>query len=72
MKTEELKQYRWTYLAKPIKEKRICTICGRRKTFVYVWKAPSGGLWTKDIKPNLPYMRCPRCQNITMIEEDSK
>lgn len=69
METEELKKHRWEHLAKPVKENRICTNCGRKKTFIYVWKSPSGGLWTKDNTPNLPYKACPRCKNVTMVEE---
>lgn len=69
-----LKTYRWKHLNPPIKEKRVCVNCGRKKTFTYTFKDPSGGLWTKDSKPCLPYMLCPRCKNATMIEakEDEK
>lgn len=67
-----LKTYRWKRLNPPIKEERICANCGRRKTFTYTFKNPSGGLWTKDGKPNLPYMDCPRCKNKTMKEVGEK
>lgn len=72
MNQEELKKYRWEHLTKPVKEERVCVNCGRKKIFVYAWKNPSGGLWTKDGKPNLPYMECPRCKNKTMIEVEEE
>ncbi len=56
-------------LDKPVKETRICKICGRKKTFVYVWQERSGGLWTKDNKPSMPFMRCPSCKTLSMVEE---
>lgn len=72
MTPSKLKKYRWEHLTKPIKEERICTNCDRQKVFVYTWRDPSGGLWTKDSKPCLPYMECPRCKNKTMIEVTKK
>ena len=54
-------------LEKPIKENRTCKICGRKKTFVYLWQVNcGGGLWTKDNEPSLPLMKCPRCKNTSM------
>ena len=65
-------KHQWEHLTTSIKEERVCTNCGRKKTFVYIWKDPSGGLWTKDSKPCLPYMECPRCKSATMMEVEEE
>ena len=57
------------YLDKPIKETRICNFCGRKKTFVYIYREEMGGLWTKDNEPHLWYMDCPRCKKRGMVKE---
>ena len=59
-------------LDKPIKETRVCKTCGRKKTFVFVWQEVGGGLWTRDYKPYLWLMKCPRCKDVSMIKEQDK
>lgn len=55
---------------KPVKEIRTCSECGRKKTFVYVYQANLGGIWTEDNQPCMPFMICPRCKKRTMIREE--
>jgi len=59
-------------LDKPIKETRICTECGRKKTFTYKWFTLFGGLWTDNNICCMPKMECPRCKKNTMVEVKEK
>ena len=53
-----------------IKKNYICRICGRKRTITYTKKCDAGGLLSNHGEQCLPVMKCPRCNNISMEEEN--
>lgn len=59
-------------MEKPIKINYTCSNCGRKRTITYVSKNEFGGLLSNHNEQCMPFMYCPRCRKITMIEDKSE